>query len=148
MAHASRVFNIAKKDVLDSTIDLATDVLKVMLCMTNSTAGTTTNQDADTVGAITTIDEFDNATGYTAGGEVVTTTAVSVDDTDNEGVFDAADQTWTAVAAGTRKIDGCLIYKVTGMVPICYVKFNTSFAANGGDITINWSSEGILNLTD
>jgi hypothetical protein len=142
------VFNIGKSGIMDGTIDLDTSVLKVMLCMTNCTAGNTTNQDADSLGAISTLDEFDNPTGYTAGGEVVAGAAVTTDDTDNEGVFDATDASWTAVAAGTRKIDGCLIYKVTGSVPLCYLKFTTSFAANGGDITVNWSSEGILNLTD
>ena len=148
MSAGGIVYNIAKSGIMNGTIDLDTDVLMVMLLMTNTTAKTATAQDANTVGDINTLDEFDNASGYTADGTVLTSTAVTTDDASNRGELDATDVTWTSVAAGTRKIAGALLYKATGSVPIAYFSFNTSFAANGGDITINWNANGLLHVTD
>lgn len=84
--------------------------------------------------------------GYTAGGETLSVT-VSQDDTDDEGVFDAVDVTWTALDVGTPS--HAIIYKDTGTPTtsplICYMEITTP--SNGGNYTISWNTEGILNAT-
>jgi len=71
-----------------------------------------------------------------------------VDNTDNEGVFDAADLTWPASTITAR---GAVLYKNRGGAAsadelICFVDFGVDKTSSSGDFTITWSSEGILNL--
>lgn len=149
---ADVVFNIAKKMLLDATLDLDTDTLKAVLVMTNTTADT--EIDADTVSAITTLDEYDGS-GFTwghgnTGRKTVGSKTVTVDDTDDEGVFDStADITWSSLGAGTRANQGMLLIREgttndTDAIPIAF--FDASFTGNGGDVTIQFNAEGILNL--
>lgn len=152
---ASHVYNIAKSGFMGGTIDLDTHVIKVTLVMTNTTADTQVDANFMPGGAsdpITTLDEMDGGySGDFAGSDRKTlSVTVSVDDTDDEGVFDATDVTWTALAAGTRSVDGAVIYKhITSealSIPIAWIDFSPDVVANGGDLTIQWNSEGIINL--
>lgn len=148
---ASEVFNIAKKDLMDGTIDLDTDTIKCLLVMSNALY----DIDDDTLDDITTLDEFDGA-NYTGGhggaGRKTLTVTVAVDDTNNRGEVTISGNatTWTALGAGTRDIAGAIIFEEgageSTSVPVCFVDF-TDVTANGGDFTINWSSEGFLQLS-
>lgn len=150
---ADVTYNIAKKQLLDATLDLDADTLKVFPCMSNTTADT--DIDADTTSAISTLDEYDGS-GYTwghggTGRQTLGSIVVSVDDTDDEGVFDStADITWSTLGAGTRSAAGFFLHKQgaaddTTAVPIAW--FDGVFTGNGGDVTLQWNAEGILNLT-
>ena len=138
---ADIIYNSFKAKIMDGSIDLDTDTIKVALV----TSTYTPDQDVH--------DFFDDVTnevtgtGYTAGGASLASKAVTVDTTDNEGVFDAADVTW---ATSTITARGAVIYKSTGTAStsalICYLDFTTDKTSSAGDFTIAWNAEGILNL--
>jgi hypothetical protein len=121
-------------------IDLDTDTLKIALV----TSSYTPDQDAH--------DNFDDVTnevtgtGYTSGGATLTP-SVGVDNTDNEGVFDAADVSWTTSTITAR---GAVIYKSTGTAStsklICYLDFGSDKSTSNGTFAITFAAEGILNL--
>lgn len=126
---------------MDGSIDLDTDTIKVALV----TSTYTPDQDVHDF-----FDDITNevtGTGYTAGGATLASKTVSADTTDNEGVFDAADVTWTTSTITAR---GAVIYKSTGTAStsalICYLDFTSDQSSTAGDFTIQWNAEGILNL--
>lgn len=138
---ANVIYNNFKKLIMNGGVDLDTDTIKVALV----TSSYTPDQDAH--------DFFDDVTnevsgtGYTAGGATLGSKAVTADNTDNEGVFDAADVTWTTSTITAR---GAVVYKDTGSAAtsalICYFDFGSDQVSSSGDFTITWNSEGILNL--
>jgi hypothetical protein len=138
---ADIIFNSFKRDIMNGGIDLDTDTIKVALV----TSAYTPNQD--------THDNFDDVTnevsgtGYTAGGQALANKAVTADNTDNEGVFDADDVTWGSSTITAR---GAVVYKDTGTPStsklICYIDFGSDKVSSNGNFTIAWNAEGILNL--
>lgn len=139
---ADVIYNNFKKNIMNGSIDLDTDTIKVALV----TSSYTPNQDTDEF-----FDDVTNevsATGYTAGGQTLTTPAVTADTTDDEGVFDADDVSWTITGSLTAR--GAVIYKDTGTPGtsplICYIDFGGDEVATDGDFDITWNAEGILNL--
>ena len=138
---ADVIYNSFKKKIMDGSIDLDTDTIKVALV----TSTYTPDQD--------THDFFDDVTnevvgtGYTAGGASLANKAVTADNTDNEGVFDADDVAWTTSTITAR---GAVIYKSTGTAStsplICYLDFGSDKISTAGTFTISWNAEGILNL--
>jgi len=146
-------FNQAKKDVMDGTINLDTDTLKVMLV----DSGYTFNPDDDFIssGAGTPGGEELSGTGYVAGfgnsgRKTLTTTTVTADDANNRGELDADNVTWTAINAGTAAA-AIIIKEVTNDAAsrlIAYVDTGGfPLTTNGGDLTIQWNAEGILHIT-
>lgn len=135
------VYNNYKTALFDGTApDLDTDTIKVALV-----SGYTPDIDLHDFWDDVSASEV-SGTGYTAGGETLSVT-VSQDDTDDEGVFDATDVTWTGLDVGTPS--HAVIYHDTGTPStstlICYMEITT--ASNGGNYTISWNTEGILNAT-
>lgn len=135
------IFNSFKAYIMDGSIDLSADTIRVALVTSSYTADQDAHEDfADVTNEVT-------GTGYTADGEALASKVVSIDDTDNEGVFDAADVTWSASTITAR---GAVIYKDTGTAStsllICYLDFGSDQSSSAGDFTIQWGSEGVLNL--
>lgn len=138
---ADVIFNSFKKKIMDGSIDLDTDTIKVALV----TSSYTPDQDAH--------DFFDDVTnevsgtGYSAGGMALSNKAVTADNTDNEGVFDADDATWGSSTITAR---GAVIYKFTGTPStsplIAYIDFGADKSSSNGNFTLQWNAEGILNL--
>lgn len=138
---ANVIYNAYKVSLLDADIDHESDTIKVALV----TSSYTPNQD--------THDFFDDVTnevsgtGYTAGGATLASKTTTQDDTDNEGVFDAADVTWSSSTITAR---GAVVYKSTGTAStsdlICYFDFGSDQTSSSGDFTIQWNSEGIVNI--
>lgn len=88
-----------------------------------------------------------SGTGYTAGGVAIGSKAVSRDTTNDRIELDAADAAWTALNAGT--IAAAIIYKDTGVAgtsPLIAFIDLTDTVTNGGNITIEWNAEGIINF--
>lgn len=138
---ADVIYNSFKKKIMDGSIDLDTDTIKVALV----TSSYTPDQDAHDF-----FDDITNevsGTGYTAGGVSLANKAVTADNTDNEGVFDADDASWTTSTITAR---GAVIYKSTGTAStsplICYIDFGADKSSSAGTFQITWNSEGILNL--
>lgn len=138
---ADVIYNAFKKNIMNGSIDLDTDTIKVALV----TSSYTPNQDTD--------DMFDDVTnevsgtGYTAGGASLANKTVTQDNTDNEGVFDADDVTWSTSTITAR---AAVVYKSTGTAStsplICYIDFGSDKISTAGNFIIAWNAEGIVNL--
>lgn len=138
---ANVIYNSFKAKIMDGSIDLNTDTIKVALV----TSSYTPDQD--------THDFFDDVTnevvgdGYTAGGATLANCAVTADNTDNEGVFDADDVTWSSSTITAR---GAVVYKSTGVAStsplICYIDFGEDKVSSSGNFVLSFNAEGILNL--
>jgi len=138
---ADIVYNNFKKNIMNGNIDLDSDTIKVALVTSAYTPNQDTHEDfADVTNQVT-------GGGYTAGGQTIANTTVTTDNTDNEGVFNGDDVTWTASTITAR---GAVIYKDTGTPAtswlIGYLDFTSNRSSSSGDFTIQWSAEGILNL--
>jgi len=150
---ASHFFNEAKRAFSNKEIDIDTDTIKATLVMTNTTADT--EYEKDTVSALTTLDEMDG-TGFTwghgnDGRKTLSVTLSEVIGAPGVGyaMWDATDVTWASLGAGTRDVQGVLIFKEgasddTTAVPICFVDFAADFTASGGDLTVQWHADGFV----
>ncbi len=141
---ADVIFNSFKAYIMDGTIDLDADVVKVAL-VTDSYS-----PDQDAHEAFDDLSGECTGSGYTSGGTALAGTAVTIDDTDNEGVWDATNHTFSSINVST--VDAAVLYvsNVTASTSwlICYID-SGGFpkVTDGGDLNINWNAEGILNLT-
>lgn len=138
---ADIIFNAFKANIMNGGIDLDTDTIKVALVTSTFAPNIDTEEDfADVTNEV-------SGTGYTAGGAALANKTVSIDDTDDEGVFDADDVTWSSSTITAR---GAVVYKDTGTpatsLLICYLDFGSDKSSSSGNFTIQWGSEGILNL--
>lgn len=139
---ASVVYNSFKRDIMNGSIDLDTDTVKVMLV----TSTYSPNIDSHTKRSDITNEV--SGTGYTAGGATLASPTVTVDNTDDEGVFDAADTSWSSSTITAR---GAVLYKSRGGASsadelICYVDFGSDITSTASTFQITWNAEGIINL--
>jgi hypothetical protein len=140
---ASGVYNSFKAELMNKVVDLEGDVIKVAL-MNNSHSFTAENDGWANVSA----NEV-SGTGYTAGGQALASKAVTTDDTDDEGVWDAANTTWDS---STITAYHAVIYDDSVTTPIadqliCSIDFGGAQSSSNGDFTIQWAAEGIINIT-
>ena len=138
---ASAIYNSFKRDIMDGSIDLDADTIKVALVTSTYT------QNIDTHTKFSDITNEASGTGYVAGGNTLASLAVTVDNTDDEGVFDASDTNW---ATSTITARGAVVYKSSGVAStsplMAYFDFATDQSSSSGNFTISWNSEGIINL--
>lgn len=152
--------NATRKKFFDAAINFGSDTIKVALL--KSTTEYSPDKDNhefvnDVLDGGTTGAEYDDS-GYsrqTLGG-----LSTSQDNADDEGVWDANDVTFSSIgsATGGQVIEAVLIYKqvggddtTPGDDPILRIIDDTEAAdlplqTNGGDITISWDGEGIINI--
>lgn len=121
--------------------------VRVLLVMTNSTADT--DQDAQFISGIGTLDEYDGA-NYAR--KNVANQTVTQDNANNRSEFSFDAFTWTALGAGTRQALGAVIYGfVTNDADSFLIAYIDTggfpFAGNGGDVTYTPSVEGVLQVT-
>lgn len=139
---ASALYNSFKRDIMNGAIDLDTDSIKILLVTSSYT------QDIDAHTKRSDLTNEVSGTGYSAGGSALATKVVSADNTDNEGVFDADDLTWSTSTITAR---GAVAYKARGGASsadelICYFDFGADKSSSGGNFTLQWNSEGLINL--
>ena len=149
---ASFAYGLAMELVVEQSLDLLVDVIKVGL----SDATHVPNKDDqfnDDAGTDDFIDGELSGTGYTGGfggsGRMTLGSKTVVYDTANDRVeFDAADTVWMAINAGTI-VQATLMKEITNDAasPVIVNVDVADTVTNGGDITIQWNSEGILQLT-
>ena len=142
---ASFVYTEAKRALLAGDLDLNAHDIRVMLVDSTTTADT--EEDATTISGITTLGEL-SGTGYAR--VALANEAVAADNTNNRGEFDSDDAAWTGIDAGTAA--AALVYRHvtndTDSVPIAYIDTGGfPIVTNGGNLTIQWNAEGILQLT-
>lgn len=145
---ASFVYTRAKKNIADGTIDLDTHDIRVLLVKVAASTTTDTEEDVATISAFTTLGEL-VATNYVR--KALANEAVNEDTVNNRAEFDADDVTWTALGgAANDTIGAALIFKFvtddTLSTPIAYIEL-TDTPTNGGDVTLQWNVEGIVQLT-
>ena len=138
---ANVVYNSLKKALADADIDLANDTIKVALVTSSYTPDQDNHEDfADITNEV-------SGTGYTAGGATLASKTVTKDNTNDRGVFDAADVTWSSSTITAR---GAIVYKDTGTPAtsqlICYKDFTSDKTTTAADFKITWSADGIIYL--
>lgn len=137
---ANIVYNNFKEEVMEGTFDLVNDTVKIALLDNTHTP----DADTHTAWADVSGDEV-SGTGYDAGGETLANKAVTQDDTDDEGVFDADDVTWSSSSITARY---AVVYDTTAANKlICLIDFGSDQTSSSGDFTVSFDSEGIVNLT-
>src|ERR1044071_4734283 len=139
---ASVIYNSFKRDIMNGALDLDSDTIKVMLVTSSYTA----DQDAHTKRSDVTNEV--SGTGYSSGGSALANKAVTADNTDNEGVFDADDLTWSTSTITAR---AAVLYKSRGGASsadelLCYIDFGADKSSSAGNFTLQWDAEGIINL--
>lgn len=139
---ASQIYNTFKKKIMNGSIDLDTDTIKIALVTSSYTPDIDAHDFWDDVSA----NEVAASGTYAAGGATLTCT-VTQDDTDNEGVFDATDVSWTSATITARY---AVIYKSTGVAGtsplICVIDFGSNQVSTLGTFAITFAAEGIINL--
>ena len=119
-----------KADVLNKEQDLEADTLKIALYTSSATLGAATT-------AYSATNEI-SGTGYTAGGETLTTTTVAT--TGTTAYFDADDPTWTSASFTAR---GALIYNSTNAdKAIAVLDFGGDFTVSSGTFRIVFPAAG------
>ena len=119
-----------KAEILDEQHDLVADTLKIALFTSSANLGASTT-------AHSTSNEV-SGTGYTAGGETLTSKAVST--TGTTAHFDAADPTWTSASFTAR---GALIYNSTNSdKAIAVLDFGGDFTVSSGTFKIIFPAAG------
>jgi hypothetical protein len=152
--------NHIKAEFLDGNVNARSDTLRVALVSDNTayTFDPDTHEFVDDVlDGGTTAEEF-AGTGYNRQG--LSNVTVTQDDTDDEGVIDADNTVFTGLDGDT--IQAILVYKqvggddtTPGDDPIVVVLDDDSAGSvadlpqntNGGDITIEWDTEGVVTFS-
>jgi len=151
--------NNFKEELMEAQFDFLNDTLKVALVSDNTAYSFSPDTDSfvgDVLDGGTTAQEF-QGTGYSR--QTLSNVTVTQDDTDDEGVADADDVTFTGLDGDT--IQAVLVYKevggdetTPGDDPIIAVFDDDSagsladlpLTTNGGDVSLAFSSEGIVNI--
>src|SRR6267143_919627 len=144
---ASLVYNFAKSGFADGTLDCdsGTQVYKTMLVA----SAYTPDPDQHFVSSVT--NEL-SGTGYTggfagSGRKALASRTATTNTTNDRAELSAANVTWTAINAGTAA--AAVIYKENtsdaDSVLVAYIDI-VDVVTNGGDFTIQWATNGIINL--
>lgn len=132
---ANAVYNSYKDDMIEGNVAFLTDTIKVALVTSTYTL------DIDAHTRFTDITNEVSGTGYTAGGATLVGKTSTQDNTNNRGVMDATDITWTTSTITAR---AAIIYEATTGYLIGYVDFGADKSSSGSDFTIQWNASGIL----
>jgi len=145
---ASAMPNSAKANLINGTIDLDTNDIRVRLVMTNTTCDT--EVDAITnLADYTTIDPSDDGSYADV---ALASEAVVADDANDRAEFDATDVSFTGLNGdATRDYQGILVYKyVDGTnandLPVVYIDFPATKPKESTSLTVTFDAQGILQL--
>ena len=145
---ASLVYTRAKFQIANGDIDLTGDDIRVMLVKVSGSTTTDTEEDVTLMNGFSTLGEL-VATNYVR--KALANEAVNEDTANDRAEFDADDVVWSSLGGATNDTIGALLVlkHVTNdadSIPIAYIEL-TDTTTNGGDITVSWNVEGILQLT-
>ncbi len=138
---ANAMYNATKKYILNGAIDWDTSTIKVMLVTSSYSPNIDTHDFRDDV----TANEI-TGTGYTAGGYTITTPTVTQDNTNDRGVFDSEDPTWSTATITAR---ACVLYRARGGASsadevLGYWDFGSDITSTAGTFTIAVNASGWL----
>jgi hypothetical protein len=136
---ANEIYNSFKREIMNGSVDLDTDTIKLMLV----TSAYAPNVDTHTKRSDITNEVV--GSGYVAGGVTLANKSVSVDNALNKGVFTADPITLPSASITAR---GGVLYKSRGGLAaadeiIAYADFGADITSTNGDFNI---SAPILNL--
>lgn len=135
---ANQVFDSFKTGLLDGSVDLLTDTIKVLLL---SGANDTVTTSASSLSYVLSSDVNETSgIGYTAGGQTINNMVVS--STSDSIFIDADDVTWSS---STITAGGAIVYKDSD-IPLFYVDFAANRSSYNGNFTIQWLDDGILEV--
>lgn len=135
---ASGVYNRFKANLMEGKYDLENDVVQCALL--NSTHAF--DVDHNTWSQVS-ANEI-SGTGYTANGNALAGKAVTQDQTDNEGVFDANNAVWTS--ASFTAAHAVIWDNTANDELIASIDFGGDQQVTSGTFTIQWNTEGIINI--
>lgn len=153
--------NATKVDFFSANIDLTSGGDTVRVALYNDTTAFTFDPDthahvSDILDGGTTAEEFGGSGGTGYARKTLANQAVTQDDADDEGVFDADDLSWSALDVET--IQGVIIYQQVGgddttpgddAVLAVLDDSGTGdlpLVTNGSGVDLSFAAEGILNL--
>lgn len=142
MAATITAYNDGKMNILKAVIDLDGDTIKVALCTSSYSPDIDAHTDFGDIN-----NELAASGNYTSRGQALDNKAVTADDTNDRGKFDADDETFTALTPSAAFRYG-IIYVDTGTDStsylIAYIDFGADQNPGGSDFTIAWHTDGIL----
>lgn len=138
---SSIVYNSFKRDLMKAGFDLVQSTIRVMLVTSSYVASSTHTQKGDVTNEV-------SGTGYTANGASLSGATVGVVTTTSRAFFTGNAVTWPSSTITAR---GAVIYAQAGTLSqsplIAYVNFGSDKTSSSGNFTINWSSDGIINIS-
>ncbi len=151
---ASFWYHRAARDVAKGDVDLDTAPITVVLMGTATTvsAGGAQGADAATVHVLSSGSAtFDHYTGTNGGRKdlLSANTTITQDDANNRTEFLRSNVSYASLASDASGATGILLYlgsstdNDTDNVPLAYLDIST-FNGNGGNVTVSWNAEGIL----
>jgi hypothetical protein len=140
----SKLYGQALAKALNKEIDFDSDTIKVALVSSSYTP----NQDTHTYWSDVVSYEV-TGTGYTTGGQALSSKTVTYDAASNVVILDAADTTWTSSTITARY---AVVYDDSGSTNgskalLGYVDFSSDQSSTNGNFTITWDSTGIIRIT-
>ena len=148
----SFVYSKALTGILNSTIDLDADDIRVLLTKAVASTSADTEADVEFVAGFATLGELTHSSytsQKTSGRHTFTAEQVTEDLATDRAEFTAENITWSALTGET--VGGAIIYKfVTNDAAspvIAWIDLGDITPA-GADLTITWNSEGIIQLAN
>ena len=147
MAASFTLYSSFRKYIMDGTVNLLTDTIKLMLVTSSYTPSVAHDVLADVTASPS--PELASGDGYTTGGAEVTGKAVTNTDSPSQGIFDATDTEWASL---TKTFRYGILYSVKSVSPITnpligYILFDTTPAdieLSASKFTVQWNSGGII----
>lgn len=139
-----KFYGLFFKSLLNKEVDFDSDTIKIMLCTNSYTF------DQDTHQYKSSITNEVSGTGYTAGGQALTSVTVTYDTSTNVIKLDAADPSWTSsTITGARK---AIIYDATPGTDatrplIAYLESDADLSTTSGTLSITFDAAGIATMT-
>lgn len=141
-ASAFLLYNYAKRYVMNGTVDLDTNALKLKLCTSASNASTFT---LSTFAGVT--GEISARGGYVANGKALTSLAVTTLVSAKSHSLDAADLVFTASGSALNNVKFAVI-GISGGKAICWSKLSTAqfTISSPNTLTIQFHANGIFEI--
>ena len=88
-----------------------------------------------------------SGTGYSAGGQAITSRAINIDNSTDSAKFDGDDVVWNT---STLTAHGCIVYLDTGdsatSTLITYIDFGADKSSSDGDFVLQWATDGVYKI--
>lgn len=130
------LYNEFKEKVMEGAYNLASggDTIKVALFSASY------NPDKDSDTSYDALSNECSGTGYVAGGATLAGQDVTKDNSNDRGVFDGNDITWSNLGTLSPQPAWAVMYDDTHASNLLIGYWEISTPTNGGDYTIQWSS--------